>query len=465
MGRSAPARDDDLKRALVRVVGAPHLLVDPDLCAGYETDITQRYSGRARAVARPACTSEVAAVIAICRRHGVAIVPQGGNTGLVGGSVPRGGEIVVHLGRLDDVGSVDAGSAQITVGAGVTLAAVHAAARSCGFDFPIDHGARSAATIGGMVATNAGGTYAVRFGTMRAQVAGLEFVTGTGSIVDRTAGLMKDNAGYDTTAMVIGSEGTLGLVTRARLRLIPLLPHRVTALFAFSGLEEALVLLQRLRHRCPSLVAADFFLRSGLELVCEHRSLPAPFADSHEAFLVVECAAATDPTDELAFAVEDGGSFGDVAVASDAAQREALWAYRELHNEVANSLGVPHKADVTVRISDVPAFVHQVDERIAAIAPDAYVMIYGHLGDGNVHVNVVGPSPDDYEVDKAILSLVAAFDGSISAEHGVGIAKARYLELTRSRLEIDLMRRVKYSFDPGGILNPGCVFQVENRSA
>ena len=442
---------------LTDVVGREHVLTDPDTCAPYENDITGRFRGRARAVVRPGTTAQVAELIRVCGDHGEAIVTQGGNTGLVGGGVPRGGEVVLQVGRLAALDPVEPVSAQVNVGAGATLATVHDHARAANLDLPIDHGARSSATIGGMVATNAGGTYAVRYGTMRAQVAGLEYVTGTGTVVDRMSGITKDNAGYDAGSVVIGSEGTLAVITGVRLRLVPLLPRRVAALFAFESLLAAQAALQHLRLHVQTLVAADFFLADGLRLVCRHRGLSVPFGQVHDAYLVVELASDDDPTDALAHAASGLAGVLDIAVADDRAGRDALWAYRELHNEVANAMGVPHKADISVRLVDVPRFASEVVDVVRSIDPSAAVMVYGHLGDGNVHVNVIGPPPDDHSVDEAVLQLAGRLGGTISAEHGVGVAKARYLPLCRSGAEIDLMRRIKRAFDPLGTLNPECV--------
>jgi len=447
----------DAVTALRAVVGDGHVLLEPELRAGFERDVTGRFGGEAAAVVRPADAQQVAAVLRVCGEHGIAIVPQGGNTGLVGGGVPRGGELVLWLGRLQELGEIDRAAAQAVVGAGVTLERLQQHARAAGLDVGIDFGARSAATIGGMVATNAGGGLAMRYGTMRAQVAGVEAVLADGTIVERLSGILKDNAGYDLPALLVGSEGTLAVVTRVTVRLVPAHRHRVAALFGLAGLADGLALLTVLRERVGSLVAADFFDATGLARVCAHRRLRAPFADDWPAYVIAECAADRDPTEELAQAVEAAGLALDVAVADDSAGRERLWAYRELQNEAVAAAGVPHKLDVSVRIADVPRFADEVRARIAAVDPAAETILYGHLGDGNVHVNVLGPAPDDERVDAVVLELVAAYGGSISAEHGVGVAKRDHLHLTRSPGEIAAMRRVKAALDPHGILNPGCV--------
>lgn len=443
------------------VVGDGHVLSGRELCAGYERDVTDRYGGEAAAVVRPADTGQVAAVLRLCAEHAVPVVPQGGNTGLVGGGVPRGGEILVSLTRLQALGAVDRAAAQVVVGAGVTLERLQQHARAAGLDVGIDHGARSAATIGGMVATNAGGGLAMRYGTMRTQVAGVEAVLADGTVVRRLSGVLKDNAGYDLPALLVGSEGTLAILTQVAVRLIPLHRRRVAALFGLAGLDDALALLTRLREGVGSLVAADFFDASGLARVCAHRRLSPPFGRDWPVFLIAECAADRDPTDELAEAVEAAGVELDVAVADDTAGRARLWAYRELQNEALAAAGVPHKLDVSVRIADVPRFADEVRATVAAVDAGAETILYGHLGDGNVHVNVLGPAPDDERVDEAVLKLVADHGGSISAEHGVGIAKRDHLHLTRGAEEILAMRRLKAALDPIGILNPDCVLPAD----
>jgi len=434
-----------------------HLLVDLELRAGFEQDITGRFGGAALAVARPADTEQVSAVMRICSRHAIAVVPQGGNTGLVGGGVPRGGELVLSLGRLRRLDAVDRAASQVIVGAGVTLAELQAHASAAGLGVGIDHGARAVATVGGMAATNAGGGLAMRYGTMRAQIAGVEAVLADGSIVSRLSGVLKDNAGYDLPALLIGSEGTLAIITAVAVRLVPAPRRRVAALFGLASMDEALALFQALHGHVGALVAADFFDAAGLARVLAHRGLRPPFERAWAWYVIAECAADADPTEELASAVEASGLALDVAVADDSAGRASLWAYRERQNESVAAGGVPHKLDVSVRIPDVPRFVAEVRERVAVADPAAEVIIYGHLGDGNVHVNVLGPERDDERVDTAVLELVAGYGGSISAEHGIGVAKRDFLHLSRGAAEIEAMHRVKRALDPGWILNPGCV--------
>src|SRR4051812_9641053 len=271
----------DLSDILTSIVGTQHVLLDDDLKAQYETDWTRRFTGEACCVVRPGNTAEVAAVVRACAAAGVPITVQGGNTGLVGGGVPAGGELLLSLGRLTGLEPVDTLEGQVTAGAGVTLEKLQQHARPHGLDVGVDLAARSAATVGGLVATNAGGIRVVRYGSMREQLTGIEAVLADGSVVSRLVGLSKDNTGYDLTQLLAGSEGTLAVITKVRLRLVPLLPARAVALVAVNGVPEALELLAAARAGLPSLAAAELFLAEGLDLVRAHSRLPAPFPEDH----------------------------------------------------------------------------------------------------------------------------------------------------------------------------------------
>lgn len=457
-----PTLPNAVRRQLTEVVGGRHVLWGPDERAPYERDWTGRFVGSAPAVVRPGNVAEVTAVIAICRHHGLAIVAQGGNTGLVGGSVPLAGEVVVSLRRLDDVGPVDAVARQVTAGAGATVAAVQDAASAAGLRYAVDFAARDTATIGGTVATNAGGVNLLRYGGTREQVIGVEAVLGTGAHVRQLGGLIKDNTGYHLASLLCGSEGTLGIVTAARLRLVTRYEQRVVALVAFDTLADAVGAVASWRSSLDCLEAAELFLDEGLRLVCDTFGLPAPFTPRWPVYVLVEVAAHHDPTDELAAAVIASANVGDVAVAADTSGRRALWRYREDHTLAINTLGPPHKLDVTVPIGAVAEFVAEVPTRVAAVAPDAHTWLFGHLGDGNIHVNVTGPAPDDERVDEVVLAQVAELGGSISAEHGIGTAKTRWIHLTRSRDELAAMAAIKRALDPDGILNPNAVLPPPN---
>lgn len=450
----------DVATGLAGIVGDANVLVDDDVVAGYVVDWTGRFRGHTPVVVRPGNTGEVAEVVSWCAANAIAVVPQGGNTGLVGGSVPLAGEVVLSLLRLNDLDDVDVAAAQVTVGAGATLAAVQEHAERSGFEVAVDLAARGTATIGGMVATNAGGNRVLRYGPMRASVAGVEAVLGNGSVVSHLGGLMKDNTGYDLAGLLCGSEGTLGIVTRVRLRLVPVAAFRTAALLGVTSVSDALECLGAARSRAIGLEAAEVFFADGLDLVCDHLQLAPPFAQRHPVYLLLECAAAADPTDALAESLAPvAAKVAGTAVADTASRRDELWRYRDAHTEAINAAGVPHKLDVTVPARALAGFCDAVRDTVAAVAPGARTFLFGHLGDGNLHVNVVGSGagpgdgPDE-AVDEAVVELVAALGGSISAEHGIGTAKARFLHLARSPSEIAAFRSIKAALDPANVLNP-----------
>ena len=446
-----------LRRDLSDIVGPDHVLTGPDERARYETDWTGRFRGSAPAVVRPGHVDEVAAVVGWCRENGVALVPQGGNTGLVGGSVPLAGELVLSLVRMSSIGPVDTAAGQVTVGAGAVLSAVDATAAGSsgvGLRYAVDFAARDTATAGGTIATNAGGMNVVRYGATREQVIGVEAVLGSGEVISHLQGLVKDNTGYHFPSLLCGSEGTLGIVTAARLRLVARYRERVTALVGFRDPAAAVAAVGMWRAQLDSLEAAELFLCDGLALVCDAFDLPLPFATNWPAYLLVEAAGHRDPTDDLAAAVASADGVADVAVATDEARRAALWRYREDHTLAINTLGPPHKLDVTLPAAALAEFLAGAPARVGGAAPASRTWLFGHLGDGNIHVNVTGVPPDDERVDDAVLRYVAELGGSISAEHGIGTAKRRWLHLNRSAAEVAAMRAVKRALDPDGVLNP-----------
>ena len=420
-----------LERALVDAVGAAHVLTDPDTRAPFETDWTRRFTGHARAVVRPADTAEVAAVVRACAKHQVPVVTQGGNTGLVGGSVPRGdaGQVVLSIRRLDAIDEVDVARREVVAGAGATIAAVQAHAGSAGLAYGVDLASRDTATVGGTVATNAGGLHVVQHGTSGAQVRGIEAVLADGSVVSRLDPPPQDNAGYDLGRLLAGSEGTLAVITAARLRLVPRPGPGCVALVGCPDIVAALALLP-----AQGLRAAEVMFAAGVELVRRVAGLPPPLPTAWPVYLLLE----TDEPPDLPDTVE-------------AAVDPRLWAYRERHTEAISTLGVPHKLDVCLPLDRLGAFLSGLSE---AVAPYD-VFAFGHLAMGNLHVNVVGPAPDDDAVDESVLRLAATHGGSIAAEHGIGVAKVRWLGLTRSPAELDVMGRIKRAFDPDGLLNPG----------
>lgn len=444
-----------LESRLADVVGADNLLTDPDLRATYETDWTGRFTGTARSVARPANTADVARVVRLCGEEGVPLCVQGGNTGLVGASVPTDGAVLLSTARLRDLDPVDELSAQVTVSAGVPLVTLQQHVRKVGLDVGVDFAARESCTVGGMVATNAGGERVLRYGTMRAQLLGIEAVLADGTIVTRLTGLPKDNTGYDVVSLLAGSEGTLGVITRVRLRLVPLFTERAVALVAVADTAAAVDLVRSMRDRLPALEAAELLYADGLALVRTQTGLAAPFADDHPAFVLLECAGRTDPSEELLAALEDSAAVVDATVATDARGRHALWAYRESHTEAINAAGVPVKLDVAVPLPALADTVEALPAAITGAAPSARTILFGHVNEGNLHVNVLDAVDQAEAVSDAVLKVIASHGGSISAEHGVGRAKRDWLHLSRSTEEIAMMRAIKNALDPRGLLNPG----------
>ena len=431
--------------AMRRIVGDDHVLTDPEVTASFGTDWTRRWSAKPLAVVRPATTSEAAEVVAACADAGVAVVPQGGNTGLVGASIPdRPGMVVLSTRRLDGLGPVDTARRQVTVGAGTTVASVHELAASHGLTYGVDLASRESATIGGTVATNAGGVRVVRFGETRHNVVGVQAVLADGSVLDRLDAMPKDSAGYDLSGLLVGSEGTLAVITAVRLRLHPALPDdRVTCLVGVPTLESALELIRTVSPGDP-LLAAEYFDDTGMRLVCETAGLPHPLRDRWPFYLLLETAGVPDLPADV-----------------DAAVDRRLWSYRESQPEAAASLGALHSLDVALPMGELDSFVGHLPELVAP----HQVFTFGHLAEGNLHVQVSGPPPDDETVDALVLEVVAGLGGSISSEHGVGRAKAPYLHLCRSEAERAAMQRLKRALDPSNVLNPGVLFARSGGSA
>jgi FAD/FMN-containing dehydrogenase len=444
-----------LTRALAELVGDRQVLADPQLKAGYEVDWTRRFRGEAALVVRPGTPDEVVEVLRRCAQAGAPVVPQGGNTGLVGGAVPLGGEVLLSLARLTEIEEVDTTAGHVVAGAGVTLAALHAAAREHGLAFGVDLAAREQATVGGLIATNAGGPRVLRHGSMAAQLVGLEAVLADGAVLRRMGAVEKDQAGYDLPRLLCGSEGTLAVITRARLRLIAAPKRRAAALVAFDAVEQAVAAAARWRRELPGVEALDVVFDNGLARVCAQRRLARPFEAPHPLYVLVEIAAQDDELLALAAAIDGTAGVRDATIAEDTAGRERLWLLREGVPEALGAAGIVHKLDVALPPAALADFAARVPECVRALAPDAEAFLLGHLAEGNLHVNVLGLNPGDERVDEAVLALVAELGGSIGAEHGIGQAKARFLALTRSPEDVATMHAVKHALDPDWRLNPG----------
>lgn len=474
---------------LAQVVGRNHCLVDAGMRAPYEMDWSRRWVGEARVVVRPESTSEVAAVLEICSRNGWRVVPQGGNTGMVGGSVARCGGVLLSLRRLNAIGSVDCTTGQLNVGAGATLGAVNALLKSSGRRVGVDIASRDSATIGGMVATNAGGIHALRYGTMRSQVAGMEAVLADGSVVSRLSGLLKDNTGYSIADLLIGSEGTLAVITTVRLKTVKIPSTKCVMLLGLNPVvkavgrkdqeyedgkawlttsditgsmtDNAVGVLASIREVVENIEAAEIMYDKGFEITRSYLDIASPFKERYLGYLLIELSGTSNVIERVGSSLTRDERVGDVALGVDSRTIDGLWSYRERHTEAIAMLGVAHKLDVSLPLERLGEFVRSALRASKEANADCSVVMFGHLGDGNLHVNVLGLEDRDETVDGIIFQLVARLGGSISAEHGVGSAKVRYLELVRSDIEIRLMRSVKRAFDPNGILNPGVILPVD----
>lgn len=445
----------ELLDELRAVVGDQHVLTSDDMTEAYRIDWMGRYRADSAVVARPADTDEMVAVVRACARHGRPICPQGGNTGMVGASVPLGGEVVVSTKRLQRCSPVDERAGTVVVGAGVTLGELQRHAEAAGFEYGVDLGARDTATVGGTIATNAGGTHVIRRGMTRANCVGVEVVLADGSVVGDLAGLVKDNTGYHLPSLFCGSEGTLGIITAATMKLHRPLAERVTALVAFVDVDSATAAVGELAlHHLP-VDAIEFMIGDGVELVRSSFGLPAPFDAVHSAYLLVECSDDEPLEDRVGDALSRIPGVVDAAVASSQAQREALWKYRELHTESINLAGPPVKLDVTVPLGQLSEFIVDVERHVSASLPTAGVWLFGHAGDGNIHVNVTGVDPsDEGQCTELVLSLVTSLGGSVSAEHGIGRIKKGWLERQRGSADVAAFRAIKRSLDPEGLFQP-----------
>jgi FAD/FMN-containing dehydrogenase len=451
----------DLPARLREIVGDAQVVTDPDVVAPYAQDWTRRWAGKPLAVVRPGTVDEVAAVVRACAEAEVPLVPQGGNTGLVGAGVPQDGELVLSLRRLKAIGPLEPLGRTLVAGAGATLAEVQRAARSAGLDVGIDFAARDSATIGGIASTNAGGERVLRHGVTRTQVRGLEVVLADGSIVRRMSGLPKDNTGYDLVQLMVGSEGTLGVITAVQLRLVPPAGSAATALVAVKTIDDALGVLDAVRQRFAGLDAAEYFHDDGLQLVLRHRSVASPFDRHHPLYLLVEVVGGADggSVDDLAELLSELDVVRDAVLAGTAADRRRLWDLREAHTESISAAGVPVKLDVALPLDRLGVFEQQLPGVVREVSRHAVPILFGHIAEGNVHVNLLAATEDDVQgaVTDAVLRLVAAHGGSISAEHGIGLAKRRWLPLTREPADVAAMRAIKQALDPAGLLSPGRV--------
>ncbi|WP_070884966.1 FAD-binding oxidoreductase [Pseudomonas sp. D1-3] len=465
--------DQRLLQALEQVVGEAGLVRDEQRLQSYLSDWRNAYRGRAALVVRPASTEQVAAVVRLCSAAGVTLVPQGGNTGLCGGSIPddSGTQVVLSLTRMTQIRDVDAGNETITVEAGVLLQRLQEAAAEVGRLFPLSLGAEGSCTVGGNLATNAGGTAVLRYGNMRDLTLGLEVVLPDGRIWNGLRGLRKDNTGYDLKHLFIGSEGTLGVITAAVLKLYPAVRSRTTAWVALPSPQAAVDLIGRMRTLCGDrLTGFELMSRQSVEFVLSHvAGCNDPFAEAHPWYVLIELSD-TLVDAPLAEMLENGlgaafeqGEALDAVVAGNETQVAALWKMREGISEAQNHEGPSLKHDISVPVSSIPAFIEAADQQLQAAFPGVRIVAYGHVGDGNLHYNISKPVGSEDAPFKAqaeaimhvIYDVTRAFAGSISAEHGLGQAKREAARRYKDPLELELMRSLKRTLDPAGLMNPG----------
>ncbi len=443
------------------------LLAQPADLEHYGRDWTRRWTPAPLAIALPTTIDEVQAIARWASAHKVALVPSGGRTGLSGGAVAANGELVVSFERMNRVLDFNAVDRTLTVQPGIALEAVHKAATEHGLIYPVDFAARGSCSIGGNIATNAGGIRVIRYGNTRDWIAGLKLVTANGDLLDLNRGLIKNSSGYDLRHLLIGAEGTLGFVVEATLRLTDPLPPSQVMLFAVPAMDALMRVFDACRSRL-TLSAFEFFTDRALHHVVAHGA-QKPFAEDSPYYVVAEFDAADEAQQQAAIAVfeqcSNAGWVGDGVMSQSEAQAAALWKLRESITESLAPLR-PYKNDISVRISAVPAFLGEMQALLSHEYPHFDVVWFGHIGDGNLHINVCKPADlgdaqfvsECERVTRLLGDVLARHAGSISAEHGIGLVKKPYLTGTRSAAEITLMRNLRAVFDPQGLMNPGKLF-------
>jgi FAD/FMN-containing dehydrogenase len=478
--RISPTADETavtegLEGRLLAALGPGAVLTEPADMAGYAVDWRGLYQGRPLAVTRPSTVAEVAAVVTLCASSGAPVVPQGGNTSMVGGATPSaaGTAVVLSLERLRRVRAIDPVDMTMTVEAGLTLRQAQEAAAAAGLLFPLSISSEGSAQIGGVLATNAGGNTTLRFGNARDLVLGLEVVLADGAVWDGLRHLHKDNTGYCLRQLFVGSEGTLGIITAAVLRLQPGVTGRAAAFCALPSAEAALALLTRLRRRAPAaLHAFEYMSGASIDLVLRHidgTQLPVAPAGHYVLLELATGGMGESPEaalEEMLAEALEAEDILDAALSRSEAQRLAFWRLREEHSEAQKRAGASIKNDVSVPVAQVPVLLREAAAACEAIAPGIRVAPFGHLGDGNIHLNLIQPAGADPAAFLAradalmdgVNAVVQRLGGSFSAEHGVGRLKTGMMEAWRGGVELRLMRGIKAALDPAGVFNPGVIF-------
>ena len=458
---------------------------DPDLLEPWLTDWRGRFTGKALALCSPACTQETAELVKLCARHGVPIVPQGGNSGMSGGATPDGsGEaILLSLRRMDAIRAFDPASRQMTCEAGVVLQNLHDAAQEHRLRFPLTLGGKGSATVGGLISTNAGGTQVLRHGTMRAQVLGIEAVMADGSVLDNLTPLKKDNRGFDLKQLLIGSEGTLGIVTAATVALVPELAERRVVWVGLTSLQQARKLLLHCEAKAgDALEGFEVIPAHSLAAVLDH--LPdarAPLAEPHAWYALIELVASPADAAQLGGLCEDllasameGGLLEDAVIAASETQAEAFWQLRDSIAPAERAIGPAMQHDISVPVARMADFVEAASPQVEERFPGTRAIAFGHLGDGNVHFHVLAPpgairgaweNSEGKKISAFVHDLVTEWGGSISAEHGIGQIKRDELGRLGDPSALALMRAIKQALDPRGLLNPGKLVPLAKDSA
>ena len=460
----------ELLAELEALLGPKGFTRDSERMSPWLTDWRGRFRGEAAAMLSPAGTGEVQAIVRLCAQARIPLVPQGGNSSVVGGATPgaEGRALLLSMRRMDRVRRVSADDGLLVAEAGVTLSAVHDAALDVGRRFPLSLGSKGSATVGGLVSTNAGGTQVLRFGTMRALVAGVEAVLATGDRLDGLTPLRKDNRGYDVGGLMIGAEGTLGVVTAAALRLVPAIGARAVAWAGLNDPEAALTLLRRVEGGGLSVESFELVPRAALDLVLAHiPGTRAPLGARHRWNVLIEAVDAADPAPILGAHLANAageGLIADATIAASEGQADALWRLRDTISEAERASGSAAHHDVSVPVSAMPRFIVEAAAAVEARFPGAHVIAFGHLGDGNVHFNVRAPAGADGPawaagegpaISRFVHDAVGAAGGSISAEHGIGQMKLSELRRTGDPVRLAAQAAIKRALDPLGIMNPG----------
>lgn len=457
-----------LLQELHLIVGENRVRTDDDALVQYGKDWTAAYEPRPCAIIFPGCIEEVQAIVRLAKREQLAIVPSGGRTGLSGGAVAAKGELVLALDRMNAISDFNPVDRTVNCGGGVITEQLQQFAEQKGLFYPVDFASSGSSQIGGNISTNAGGIKVIRHGMTREWVAGLKLVTGTGELLDLNRGLVKNNAGYDLRQLVIGAEGTLGVVVEATMRLSRPPKEQVVLVLGVPDMSAIMEVLS-VYQSAMNLSAFEFFSELALQKVVEHQKLQRPFDTPTDYYALIEIELSGEGEMDTAMALfeqcVDAGWVLDGVVSTSIAQAAALWRLREDISETI-SRWTPYKNDISTLISRVPAFLLEVEGVVNEHYPDFEIIWFGHIGDGNVHLNVLKPehlSMPEFqlrcsEVSRWVFEIVQRFGGSIAAEHGVGLLKKDYLHYSRSELEIQIMKHIKQAFDPSGIMNPGKIF-------